>query len=215
MALRARKEDILALPEAYRVFHERISLFIPPSRIFCDPFRTLAFGTDASFYRLVPKIVVKVNTREEVAHLLRTADPLHIPVTFRAAGTSLSGQAVTDSVLVVLAGGWRNVTIHENGEKISLEPGIIGAEANARLAPYRRKIGPDPASINHCMIGGIAANNASGMCCGTVENRSRSPRDRRAIPHGHGMEKRSTSEVAEKGRETFGLYLLKIVPNTP
>ena len=170
MALRSRKEDILALPEAYRVFHDRISSLIPPSRIFCDPFRTLAFGTDASFYRLVPKIVVKVNTREEVAHLLRTADPLHIPVTFRAAGTSLSGQAVTDSVLVVLAGGWRNCVIHGNGEKISLEPGIIGAEANARLAPYRRKIGPDPASINHCMIGGIAANNASGMCCGTAQN---------------------------------------------
>jgi hypothetical protein len=77
MTLRSRKEDILALPEAYRVFHGRISPPIPPSRIFCDPFRTLAFGTDASFYRLVPKIVVKVNTREEVAHLLRTADLLH------------------------------------------------------------------------------------------------------------------------------------------
>ncbi|MBP2686146.1 MAG: linked oxidase domain protein, partial [Deltaproteobacteria bacterium] len=166
MALRLRKEDFLALPEAYRAFHDGISLRIPSFRIFCDPFRTLAFGTDASFYRLVPKIVVKVNTTEEVAHLLRTAAPLNIPVTFRAAGTSLSGQAVTDSVLAVLAGGWRDCVLHGNGEKISLGPGVIGAEANARLAPYRRKIGPDPASINHCMIGGIAANNASGMCCG-------------------------------------------------
>ena len=183
MTLRSRKEDILALPEAYRVFHDRISPPIPPSRIFCDPFRTLAFGTDASFYRLVPKVVVKVNTREEVAHLLRTADPLHIPVTFRAAGTSLSGQAVTDSVLVVLAGGWRNCTIHGDGEKISLEPGIIGAEANARLAPYRRKIGPDPASINHCMIGGIAANNASGMCCGTAQNSYRTVESMKIIFH--------------------------------
>ncbi|MGB5993900.1 MAG: FAD-binding oxidoreductase, partial [Candidatus Deferrimicrobiaceae bacterium] len=183
MTLRSRKEDILALPEAYRVFHDRISPPIPPSRIFCDPFRTLAFGTDASFYRLVPKVVVKVNTREEVAHLLRTADPLHIPVTFRAAGTSLSGQALTDSVLVVLAGGWRNLTIHGDGEKISLEPGIIGAEANARLAPYRRKIGPDPASINHCMIGGIAANNASGMCCGTAQNSYRTVESMKIIFH--------------------------------
>ncbi len=183
MTLRSRKEDILALPEAYRVFHGRISPPIPPSRIFCDPFRTLAFGTDASFYRLVPKIVVKVNTREEVAHLLRTADLLHIPVTFRAAGTSLSGQAVTDSVLVVLAGGWGNCTIHGDGEKISLEPGVIGAEANARLAPYRRKIGPDPASINHCMIGGIAANNASGMCCGTAQNSYRTVESMKIIFH--------------------------------
>ncbi|NNF83948.1 MAG: FAD-binding oxidoreductase, partial [Deltaproteobacteria bacterium] len=183
MTLRSRKEDLLALPEAYRVFHDRISPPIPPSRIFCDSFRTLAFGTDASFYRLVPKIVVKVNTREEVAHLLRTADSLHIPVTFRAAGTSLSGQAVTDSVLVVLAGGWGDCTIHGNGEKISLEPGVIGGEANARLAPYRRKIGPDPASINHCMIGGIAANNASGMCCGTAQNSYRTVESMKIIFH--------------------------------
>jgi D-lactate dehydrogenase len=183
MTLRSRKEDLLALPEAYKAFHEGISPPIPASRIFCDPFRRLAFGTDASFYRLVPKIVVKVQTPEEVAHLLRTAAPLHIPVTFRAAGTSLSGQAVTDSVLVVLAGGWRKCVIHGNGEKISLGPGVIGAEANARLAPHRRKIGPDPASINHCMIGGIAANNASGMCCGTAQNSYRTVESMKVILH--------------------------------
>jgi D-lactate dehydrogenase len=183
MGSRPRKEDILALPEAYRVFHYRISPPIPPSRIFCDPFRMLAFGTDASFYRLVPKIVVRANTPVEVAHLLRTAGPLRIPVTFRTAGTSLSGQAVTDSVLVVLAGGWRNCTIHDDGEKISLGPGIIGAEANARLAPYGRKIGPDPASINHCMIGGIAANNASGMCCGTAQNSYRTVESMKIVFH--------------------------------
>jgi D-lactate dehydrogenase len=38
------------------------------------------------------------------------------------------------------------------------------------LAKYQRKIGPDSASINSCKIGGIAANNASGMCCGTAQN---------------------------------------------
>ena len=183
MTLRSRKEDILALPGAYKAFHEGISPPIPASRIFCDPFRRLAFGTDASFYRLVPKIVVKVKTPEEVAHLLRTAARLNIPVTFRAAGTSLSGQAVTDSVLVVLAGGWRKCVIHGNGEEISLGPGVIGAEANARLAPYRRKIGPDPASINHCMIGGIAANNASGMCCGTAQNSYRTVESMKIILH--------------------------------
>jgi len=115
-------------------------------------------------------MVVKAYRSDEVAHLLRLADRFGLPVTFRAAGTSLSGQAVTDSVLVVLAGGWRDRTIHDEGARISLEPGIIGAEANACLAPHGRKIGPDPASINHCMIGGIAANNASGMCCGTAQN---------------------------------------------
>ncbi|MBE0604064.1 MAG: FAD-binding oxidoreductase, partial [Deltaproteobacteria bacterium] len=183
MTLRSRKEDLQALPESYRVFRNGISPPIPSSRIFCDPFRTLAYGTDASFYRLVPKIVVKAFTREEVALILRTAAPLNIPVTFRAAGTSLSGQAVTDSVLVVLAGGWRKRAILDGGEKISLEPGIIGAAANDFLAPYRRKIGPDPASINHAMIGGIAANNASGMCCGTAQNSYRTVESMKILFH--------------------------------
>jgi len=164
------RRDHRALPEKYGAFYDALAGEIPASRIFCDPFRTLAYGTDASFYRLTPKIVVKVRTTEEASLLLRAADRLSVPVTFRAAGTSLSGQAVTDSVLAVLAGGWRKHRILDGGERIALEPGVIGAEANAFLAPFGRKIGPDPASINHCMIGGIAANNASGMCCGTAQN---------------------------------------------
>src|SRR4030095_13340648 len=92
------------------------------------------------------------------------------PLTFRAAGTSLSGQAISDSVLVMLGDNWRGCTPSEGGETITLQPGVIGAAANRDLAPFRRKIGPDPASIDAAMIGGIAANNASGMCCGTAQN---------------------------------------------
>jgi D-lactate dehydrogenase len=178
-----RRRDYLALPGKYRAFHDAISKEIPASRIYYDPFRTLAHGTDASFYRLIPKIVVKVRSPEEIAFLLRASDRLMVPVTFRAAGTSLSGQAVTDSVLAVLSGGWKDHRIHDDGLRIALEPGIIGAEANAYLAPYGRKIGPDPASINHCMIGGIAANNASGMCCGTAQNSYRTVESMKVIFH--------------------------------
>ena len=126
--------------------------------------------TDASFYRMVPKVVVKVAEENEVCSLLRLAYQLKIPVTFRAAGTSLSGQAITDSVLVLLAGNWTGTRVESNGERIVLEPGVIGSRANDILKPFGRKIGPDPASINSAMIGGIAANNASGMCCGVDFN---------------------------------------------
>lgn len=162
--------DYTLLPENYRKYYDEISQFIPVTRLLIDPFRTLAFGTDASFYRLIPKIVIKAETRLELEDILQISHRLGIPVTFRAAGTSLSGQAVTDSVLILLAGAWKNYTIRDNGARITLEPGVIGAEANASLAPFGKKIGPDPASINSCMIGGIAANNASGMCCGTAQN---------------------------------------------
>ena len=91
-------------------------------------------------------------------------------MTFRAAGTSLSGQAVTDSVLVVLGEGFGGFAYDEKAQVARLGPGIVGGEANRRLAPFGRKIGPDPASIATAKIGGIAANNASGMCCGVGQN---------------------------------------------
>jgi D-lactate dehydrogenase len=166
----ARRDDSQELPGAYKEFHQRIIAVLPAERILCGPFTNLALGDDASYYRLVPKIVVKAKTPDEVAMLLRTATELKVPVTFRAAGTSLSGQAVSDSVLIYLSGNWRGLNIHDGARSISLEPGVIGGEANFQLAPFGKKIGPDPASINAAMIGGIAANNASGMCCGTAEN---------------------------------------------
>jgi len=154
----------------YRTLFGRLSEKIEPSRMFHDPMFTLAFGTDASFYRLVPQLVVKARDEAEVSFLLRETAALKLPVTFRAAGTSLSGQAISDSVLVIAGEHWKNHEILDNGNRIRLQPGIRGARANILLAPYGRKIGPDPASINSAMIGGIAANNASGMCCGTAEN---------------------------------------------
>ncbi len=158
------------LTDNYRQFYTDLRAFVPDRRLFTDPLRTLTYGTDASFYRLIPKIVIKANSEAEVSRILHTADQHGIPLTFRAAGTSLSGQAVTDSVLVLCGGNWNSYEILDNGRRIRLQPGVIGGHANRYLAPFSRKIGPDPASINSAMIGGIAANNASGMCCGVAQN---------------------------------------------
>lgn len=151
-------------------FLSPIEHLIPAARRFSDPTSLLAFGTDASFYRLVPQLVLRVESEQEVIAILQLAHREHVAVTFRAAGTSLSGQAISDSVLLVLGDHWNDRDIREHGLQIRLQPGVIGAHANACLAPFGRKIGPDPASINACKIGGIVANNASGMCCGTAQN---------------------------------------------
>ncbi|CCQ74538.1 FAD-binding and (Fe-S)-binding domain-containing protein [Magnetospira sp. QH-2] len=143
---------------------------IPEHRLHRDPLRRLAYGTDASFYRLIPEIVVTVQSEQEMIDLLAACRAQGAPITFRAAGTSLSGQAISDSVLAVLGDGWNRAEVLDQGARIRLWPGMIGAEANRRLAPYGRKIGPDPASINAAKIGGIVANNASGMCCGVAQN---------------------------------------------
>ncbi|MBC8650498.1 FAD-binding oxidoreductase [Pseudomonas sp. MTM4] len=151
-------------------FLAAVEQLIPAERRFDDPLSTLAFGTDASFYRLIPKLVVRVESEAEVVGLLKLAHAGNVPVTFRAAGTSLSGQAISDSVLIVLGDNWNGREIRNGGSQIRLQPGVIGANANAVLAPLGRKIGPDPASINAAKIGGIVANNSSGMCCGTAQN---------------------------------------------
>ncbi|MBW8334163.1 MAG: FAD-binding oxidoreductase [Prolixibacteraceae bacterium] len=158
------------LTGSYLTLHQRLSEKIDPKRMFHDPLYTLAFGTDASFYRMIPKLVIKAKDEQEISFILEETTKLELPVTFRAAGTSLSGQAISDSVLVIAGEHWKKYEILSNGEKIRLQPGLIGAKVNNLLAPYKRKIGPDPASINSAMIGGIAANNASGMCCGTADN---------------------------------------------
>jgi D-lactate dehydrogenase len=101
--------------------------FIPRERIVTDPLRLLAWGTDASFYRLVPAVAVVVESEAEVVALLAACERHAAPVTFRAAGTSLSGQAVTDSVLMLLGDGWRRVEVAAGGAQVTLQPGVIGA----------------------------------------------------------------------------------------
>lgn len=170
------------LPDNYQQLKKELSKTIPSKRIITNPLQLLAYGTDASFYRLIPKIVVQVHTEEEAVEVIRQTRKLNIPVTYRAAGTSLSGQAITDSVLMVATHEWRKYTIlDDEALKIKLQPGITGARANIHLQPFGRKIGPDPASINAAMIGGIAANNASGMCCGTDQNSYKTIADIRIV----------------------------------
>jgi D-lactate dehydrogenase len=54
-------------------FKAALAAFIDPDRLIDDPLRRLAYGTDASFYRLVPQLVVKVVSEQEVARLLQLA----------------------------------------------------------------------------------------------------------------------------------------------
>lgn len=148
-----------------------LSTFLPDHDIITDPALCFAYGTDASMYRLIPKVVLFVTELNQIKHILHHAHLANRSVTFRAAGTSLSGQAISDDILVVLKNGyWREFSYDTSSHVVSVGVGMIGAEVNRKLQPFGRKIGPDPASIDSCKIGGIAANNASGMCCGVEGN---------------------------------------------
>lgn len=125
---------------------------------------------DASLYRIVPNEVVRAESVNDVSRLLRFCSENQRHVTFRAGGTSLSGQAIGSDIVVNIARGWDSIQILDHGNAIALGPGVTGGRANHVLRTYGKKLGPDPASMSAAMIGGIIANNSSGMCCGTKDN---------------------------------------------
>ncbi|MCB9279437.1 MAG: FAD-binding oxidoreductase [Lewinellaceae bacterium] len=143
---------------------------LPKERVKARLIDRYAYASDASHYYLVPQAVVQPVSIEEIRKLFAFTHREKINLTFRAAGTSLSGQGVTDGILADLSNHWRRVVPENNGMTVRVEPGVIGAHVNLALKKYGRKIGPDPASINAAMMGGILSNNSSGMCCGVVNN---------------------------------------------
>lgn len=154
-------------------FLNEIKGILPADSIYTDELRTLAWGTDASFYRLTPQVVIRAKDEDEVSQIVRAASKYKLPFTFRAAGTSLSGQSVSDSILIVAGKNWEDYSVAADAGSITLQPGIVGARVNQILKPLGRVFPPDPASIGSAMVGGIVANNASGMNCGTHANSDR------------------------------------------
>ncbi len=157
----------------YKVFLDEIKQFIPSDRIYTDELRTLGWGTDASFYRQIPQAVIRSDGEEEVSKIIRACNKYKLPFTFRAAGTSLSGQSISDSILIVAGKHWEKYEIGPGQDTIRMQPGIVGSRVNEILKPYGRVFPPDPASIGSAMVGGIVCNNASGMNCGVHANSDR------------------------------------------
>ena len=148
----------------------QLSQIIHPTRVHTRLIDRIAYANDASYFRLVPQAVVQPDSVSEIQSLFQFTQRNKIPMTFRAAGTSLSGQAVTDGILIDISRHWGKYSVEEQGRLIRFQPGIVGGFINNVLKSHHRRIGPDPASIDACMLGGILANNSSGMCCGVTEN---------------------------------------------
>lgn len=134
------------------------------------PSDRLAFAHDASHYLLTPEAVAVPESVEQVARLFAVSRAQHVSVTFRSGGTSLSGQAGTAGVLIETRRGFRAVEVLDGGRRVRTGPGATVRMVNTRLARHGRKLGPDPASEIACTIGGVVANNSSGMACGITDN---------------------------------------------
>ena len=141
-----------------------------PSQVRMDDLSRHALAHDASHVLLLPRAVVVPRDAEEVGRVLRASASAGIPLTFRSGGTSLSGQAGTDGVLADVRRHFTGIEVLDHGARVRAQPGATVRQVNARLARFGRTLGPDPASEAAATIGGVVANNSSGMACGTAEN---------------------------------------------
>jgi len=147
-----------------------ISTYLNESCVHDDLITRLAYARYASMYRLIPESVIRPKNDKDVIALLKYGRDSKTPITFRTAGTSLSGQSISTGIIAEVLYDWQKFKVLNSGNQIWCQPGVNGSVANKILSTYQRRIGPDPASINVARIGGIISNNSSGMVCGTQFN---------------------------------------------
>ena len=129
-----------------------------------------AVAHDASHYLMQPRAVLRPRDTHEVGRIFAAAADTDAGLTLRSGGTSLSGQSVTDQILVDVRRHFKSVEVLDRGARVRVQPGVTVRQVNARLAPHGRALGPDPASESACTLGGVVADNSSGMACGTEFN---------------------------------------------
>ncbi len=164
---RAPEELAAGTPQPLRGDLDRL---LGSDRILPRAIDLIRYASDASPYRLLPKAVVRPRHAGEVASVLDYGRRNGIPVTLRAAGTSLNGQAQGDGILLDVRRHFTGVSVSDGGTLARVRPGTVLAHANRALAAHGRKLGPDPASHEAATIGGVIANNSGGMRCGVVHD---------------------------------------------
>ncbi|MFF3950586.1 FAD-binding and (Fe-S)-binding domain-containing protein [Streptomyces sp. NPDC001902] len=128
------------------------------------------YASDASPYRYLPQVVVLPRDVRDVQKLLGYCRRNGRHATFRAAGTSLNGQAQSDDILIDVRRDWSGMAVEDEGARLRARPGTILGHAAALLRRHGRRLGPDPASSDVATIGGVLANNAGGMRCTLERN---------------------------------------------
>jgi D-lactate dehydrogenase len=149
-------------PEPLRGDLERL---LGPESVLTRAVDLVRYASDASPYRMLPQAIVLPRGIDDVQTVLSYCRTAQVPVCFRGAGTSLSGQAQTNGVLIDVRRHWAGMVVEDNGVRLRIRPGTVINHANQVLARYGRRLGPDPASGNAATIGGVIANNSGGMRC--------------------------------------------------
>ncbi|WP_083749644.1 FAD-binding and (Fe-S)-binding domain-containing protein [Frankia sp. CcI49] len=121
------------------------------------------YSSDASLYRVEPRVVVHPRDAGEVLAVLDVARGLSVPVTSRGAGTSLAGNAVGSGIILDFYRHMnRLLDVDPEAGIATVEPGIVQAALQRAVIPAGWRFGPDPSTHNRCTIGGMIGNNACG-----------------------------------------------------
>ncbi len=145
----------------------------------------IRYASDASPYRRIPAAVVQPRTVEQVTGLMAWSRRGGVPIVFRSGGTSLNGQSQTDGVLADVRRHWGGIEVLDDGARVRVGPGTVLGHVNRVLAPFGRRLGPDPASTDIATVGGVIANNSGGMRCGIAADSYRTVRSLTfALPSG-------------------------------
>lgn len=131
--------------------------------------RQTVWSRDASHFQITPQVTARARHIDDVSGLLRAAHRFQVSVTFRAGGSSLSGQALGDGLVVDVRSGFQHI-LDISDDSVRAQVGVTVSRLNGHLLRRGRKIGPDPASMIVSTLGGVVANNSSGMSCGIARN---------------------------------------------
>ncbi|MEU1080747.1 FAD-binding and (Fe-S)-binding domain-containing protein [Streptomyces sp. NPDC005908] len=164
---RVPDEGATGAPEALRA---GLTALLGPDKVLWKISDLVKYASDASPYRFVPQVVVLPENTDDVSAVMAYARDHGRQVVFRAAGTSLNGQAQGEDILVDVRRHFTGIEVLDDGARARIRPGTTVMRANATLARHGRILGPDPASAIACTVGGVVANNASGMTAGTTRN---------------------------------------------
>ncbi|MDI3487197.1 MAG: glycolate oxidase [Methanolobus sp.] len=123
------------------------------------------YSCDASQIRGMPDFVIRPVSTEQISNIVRLANENEIPVTARGAGTGLAGGAVPVEGGIVLDMSAMNRILETDLDnlQVTIEPGIVQEKLNQALEPSGLFFPPDPGSSAMCTLGGLIANNGSGM----------------------------------------------------
>src|SRR5205807_4835355 len=129
---------------------------------FDDTSRKL-YSTDASIYQIQPLGVVIPKSADDIHATVQVCAEMHIPITARGGGTSLSGQSIGPGIVIDCSKYLNAVgEVDVTNRRVRVQPGVVLDHLNRAVAKHGLTFGPDVATANRATLGGMIGNNSAG-----------------------------------------------------